>query len=31
MLEVLEFILSDIWHFLGTLVLISAIGEIFRK
>lgn len=35
MLEILEFVFQDFWHWFGTLLLISAISEgiggIFRK
>lgn len=34
-MEVLEFIFRDAWHFIGTIVLISVLGDaiagIFRK
>lgn len=30
MIEVLNWTFQDIWHFLGVLILISAIGNIFR-
>lgn len=30
MMEVLQFIFSDFWHFAGTLVLLCAIGPIVR-
>lgn len=31
MLNILEFIFQDIWHFVGTLILIEAIREIFKR
>lgn len=29
MLPVLEFVFQDGWHFLGTVILLSIVGEIF--
>ena len=31
MLEVLEFIFQDTIHFIGTILLLEAIGNIFKK
>jgi len=30
MIEVLEFIFQNFWHWLGTVILVSSIGGIFR-